>query len=264
MKEGKRLLKIVLILTIVMGGLSVALLYISAARETNNNNYISIDLMTMKLVQLEEPKEGDPIAVIDTTLGEVKIVLYPEHSPNAVKNFTELAKNGHYNNTYIFDAQDGAFCGGGAANKNGEISGGTDERIVRELHQDLWPIKGAVCMENTSFEQTFKEKILGGGTYYNGSRFRIINTISLSDEDKQTIRETTARTDLADAFINKGGIPNFSQQMTIIGQTYEGLEVVEKLADLESELTGKYKTPKDDVMIKSITIGTYSESGTEK
>lgn len=52
--------------------------------------------------------------------------------------------------------------------------------------------------------------------------------------------------------------------MTIIGQTYEGFDVVDALASLESEKTGSYKTPKEDVMINSITIGTYSSSEEEK
>lgn len=62
---------------------------------------------------------------------------------------------------------------------------------------------------------------------------------------------------LGEAFAENGGIPNFSQQMTVIGQTYEGLDVVEKLASLETENSGIYKIPKEDIMINSVKIDEY-------
>lgn len=256
MKDARRFIRFILILTIIMGGLSLSLMYISRVRE-ENNTYITIDIDTMKLVQLEDPKEGDPIAVIDTTLGEIKVVLYPQYSPNAVKNFTELAESGYYDNTYVFDAQDGAYSGCGAKSKNGSTGDGTNERIARELSQDLWPFRGAVCMMNTEYSRTLKEKILGGGTYYCGSRFDILNSIKFTEDISSELKESSPSQELAEAFISKGGIPNFSQQMTIIGQTYEGFDVVDKLASLEYDGTSQYNEPIDDIMIKSVHIDTY-------
>ena len=112
---------------------------------------------------------------------------------------------------------------------------------------------------NTTLDKTFKEKILGGGTYYNGSRFMVLNTVEFNDEFKKELKEVSESQMLADAFIEKGGVPNFSQQMTVIGQTYSGFDVVEKLASLETEDKGSYKFPVEDIMINSITISTYSE-----
>lgn len=263
MANGKRFMKMILLMTLLMGMFSLSIMLFSKARE-DNNTYIVINPNTMELVQLKKPQEGDPIAVIDTTLGEVRIRLYPEYSPDAVKNFTELAEKGYYDNTYIFDAQDGAYSGCGSAEKNGSTGKDSNERVKRELNQDLWPFRGAVCMLNTEYERSFKEKIFGGGTYYCGSRFLLINSIQFTDEVASELREASTSETLAEAFIEKGGLPNLSQQMTIIGQTYEGFDVVDALASLESEKTGSYKTPKEDVMINSITIGTYSSSEEEK
>lgn len=261
MNEGKRLLKVILILTLVMGGLTIGLLYAEGQR-VKNDTYITVDPGTMKLIQLEEPKNGDPIAIIDTTEGEIRIVLYPEQSPEAVKNFTKLANDGYYDNTYIFESREGTYCGGGTPAKNGSVGKGTNERIKRELHQDLWPFRGAVCMVQTDYVRTFKQKVLGGGTYYNGSRFYILNSIDFTDDIISDLRENSVSQELADAFVEKGGIPNFSQQMTIIGQTYEGFDVIERLSSLEGKKTGKFFTPTEDVMIKSVTISAYTdESG---
>ena len=60
-----------------------------------------IDMSTLELVQTQEPENGDPIATIKTSLGDIKVVLYPEYAPNAVKNFTDLAESGYYDNTYV-------------------------------------------------------------------------------------------------------------------------------------------------------------------
>ena len=79
MKKHRGLLKFVIAASAVLFVGTVLLLYLSAKR-AENDQYIHIDPETMKLVQLEEPKEGDPIAIVDTTLGEFRFVLYPEQA----------------------------------------------------------------------------------------------------------------------------------------------------------------------------------------
>ena len=126
MKDARRLIRVILILTIFMGALSLGLMILSDQREKNNKSIV-IDVDTMKLVQLEAPKEGDKIAIVDTTLGEIRFVLYPDYSPKAVENFVKLAESGYYDNTYVFDAQDGAYAGYGAKEKDGSAGNDTDE-----------------------------------------------------------------------------------------------------------------------------------------
>ncbi|MBP3250440.1 MAG: peptidylprolyl isomerase [Ruminococcus sp.] len=262
MKKTSGLLRLVIILCLVMGGLSLILLTLSSIRE-KNETYITIDTDTVKLIQLDPPKKGDPIAIVDTTVGQFRMVLYPEQSPKAVENFIELAQSGYYDGTYVFNSDSGAYSAAGAPQKNGNLPQGYDqsrELIPRELSQDLWPFKGAVCVLNTTIDRTLKQKILGGGQYYNGSRFAVINTIEMTDEIKEGLRSGQETGNIvAEAFIQKGGIPNFAQQMTVIGQTYEGMDVVEALASLETENNGVYKVPKEDVKILAVTISAYSE-----
>ena len=255
--KRNHVVRLVLIFTIIMGISSLTVMLGGVMRE-RNNSYITIDPETMDLVQLKEPEEGAPIAVMDTTLGEIRFVLYPDRSPNAVANFTELANSGYYNNTFIFHSESGVYSMGGAPNKDGSAKDDSHERVERELNQDLWPFKGAICVMNTTVKQSLKDKILGGGTYYNGSRFLILNTVEFTEEFNKELRESSESEKLADAFIEKGGVPNFSQQMTVIGQIYSGMEVAEKLAGLETKSGGAYNFPVEDVMINSVTIGKYS------
>lgn len=258
------LLKLVLVLTLIMGLLTVFFLFTSV-KQAENNVYITIDPDTVEFIQLEPPKAGDTIAIVDTTLGEFRFVLYPEQSPNAVRNFIELAQSGYYDNTYVFSSESGAYSAMGSKLKNGEMPEGYDksrELVERELNQNLWTFKGAVCALNTTVDRSFKEKILGGGTYFNGSRFAVLNTIEFDDETKKAILESSENEKLNQAFIDNGGIPNFAQQMTVIGQTYEGMEVVEALSNLETESSGIYNIPKEDIMINSVVISEYtSENG---
>lgn len=258
MIKKNHVVRLVLIFTLIMGVSSLVIMLSNtlAARQTA---YITVDPNTIKLIQLDGPKEGDPIAIVDTTLGEYRFVLYPEQSPNAVENFMSLAREGYYNGTYVFHSEDGVYSAAGAPNKDGSARDNSHELVKRELHQDLWPFKGAVLAMNTTLDKTFKEKLLGGGTYYNGSRFMVLNTVEFNDEFIKELKEVSESQKLADAFIEKGGVPNFSQQMTVIGQTYSGLDVVEKLANLKTENKGSYKFPVEDVMINSVTISTYSD-----
>jgi peptidyl-prolyl cis-trans isomerase B (cyclophilin B) len=194
MKKLSGLTKFFVILAVVFGVSTVFLLYANS-QQAENNTQVEINPDTMKLIQLEPPKDGDKIAIVDTTLGEFRFVLYPEQSPNGVKNFTELAEMGYYDGTYVFNSDSGAYSAAGSKLKNGEMPEGYDvdrELVQRELHQDLWPFKGAVCLTTSTVERTFSEKLFGGGKYYNGSRFAIINTINFDEETKKRIRKGCA------------------------------------------------------------------------
>lgn len=251
--------KTLIIMLLIAGFITLGMMLLEDVRK-NNDTYVTIDVNTMELVQLQPPEEGDPIAIIDTTLGEIRFVLYPEYSPNAVKNFTELADSGYYDGTYFYNSDSGVYSSAGSKQKDGAYSSGnSSERIERELNQNLWSFKGAVCCATTDIDRTFTQKLLGGGKYYCGSRLNFLNTIEFTDELKQQMTASGTNEQLTQAYIEHGGIPNFAQQMTVIGQVYQGMDVVEKLAALESQNNGNYKIPKDDIMIISAKTDIYSD-----
>ena len=98
----------------------------------------------------------------------------------------------------------------------------------------------------------------------NGSRFALLNTIEFDDDTIKEMRDSSEYQDVTDAFIKKGGIPNFSQQMTVIGQTYEGIEVIEAITAADSENNGHFNVPKEDIKINSVVISQYSPENSEK
>ena len=47
--------------------------------------------------QLEAPQSGDTIAVMDTSMGTIKMRLFPDEAPKTVENFIGLANKGYFN-----------------------------------------------------------------------------------------------------------------------------------------------------------------------
>lgn len=221
-----------------------------------------IDMSTLELVQTQEPENGDPIATIKTSLGDIKVVLYPEYAPNAVKNFTDLAESGYYDNTYVFNSEPGVYFGAGSPNKNGDLNKDNEQAALeyeQELHQNLWPFKGALCSLTTSEEGGFWKKFKGESKILNGSRFAVLNSVEFTEDLKKELLESDKNTTLAEAFIEYGGCPSLSQKITIFGQTYEGFDVIDKLTSLEiTDSEDGTKIPVEDIMIETIEIGTYS------
>ena len=57
------------------------------------------------LLQFELPQEGDEIVVIHTSMGTLKVMLFPEVAPKAVENFVTHAKEGYYNGLKFYKVQ---------------------------------------------------------------------------------------------------------------------------------------------------------------
>ncbi|MBR3630275.1 MAG: peptidylprolyl isomerase [Oscillospiraceae bacterium] len=231
----------------------------------SNQGYTYIDPDTLKLVQTEEIPQGAPTAVITTTKGEIRCVLYPEYAPQTVAQFERLAEAGYYNDTYVFEAKNDVYFAAGAKNALGDLPDGAteaQERIPRELHQDLWPFRGALCSMTTATDTSFTKRLFKTEEKYTGSRFMLLGTVDFSDEQfLQEFREASASSVLADTFLSWGGVPNFSQQVAVFGQTYAGLDVIDAIcaAPLQAEHTGGYTPPQEDIKILTVTISSYGE-----
>lgn len=233
----------------------------------SNQGYAYIDADTLELVQTEEIPEGAPTAVITTSFGEIRAVLYPAYAPQTVAQFIRLAEEGYYDNTLVFEAKSGIYFAAGSKDSGGRLPDAAteeQEKLPRELHQNLWPFRGALCSLNTSVDSSFTKRLFKTETYYTGSRFMVIDSVDFSDEAfVQEFREASGSELLADTFIERGGVPNFSQQMTVFGQVYAGLDVMDAIchAELsEVENVNGYTPPTEDIYIESIVIATYGEA----
>ena len=97
--------------------------------------------------QFTTPASGDIIAIFDTSLGEVRAVLYPDAAPMAVYNFVGLARSGYYDNTTIWRSEYGFAVQGGDATGTG--TGGStiwsNNPYPLEADAGLKHYAGALC-----------------------------------------------------------------------------------------------------------------------
>ena len=211
------------------------------------------------LIQLDAPKEGDPIAVMHTDAGDMTYVLYPNEAPRTVSNFCTLAKQGYYDGSYVFRVEQDVFFSAGAPNADGTVPDpdAASEHIPRELSAKLWPLRGALCALTTKANTGFFRTLTGRQEYFTGSRFLVANTIEMTDEIRKGMlseNNNEAQDLVANAFLDHGGIPNYSQQITVFGQLTDGYDILDAITS--AALTGEQNAmrPKDDIRILSIEI----------
>ncbi len=232
----------------------------------SQQGYHYIDPETLELVQTEEIPDDAPVAVIQTSLGEIRAVLYPEYAPNTVSQFISLAEKGWYDNTCVFEAKQDVYFAAGSADTSGTVKTPpvfeNQERVPMELHQNLWPFCGALCAMTTSKDTSFSKRLFKSETSYTGSRFLFLNSVDFSDQEfVSQFREASGSEMLADTFLRLGGVPNFSQQMTIFGQAYAGLDVIRQITavPLSEENPQGFTPPAEEIKIISVTISSYSQ-----
>ena len=261
MYKKKSKARILIPIIVILALISIAWFAYSVYMSRSTRNVIDLD--TLELVQLEDVKDGDPICIIHTSEGDISAVLYPEYAPETVKNFTELAEKGYYDNTYIYDIVKGTYFAAGAPNKSGAVDVNKDsgnEEIPLEYSQNLWPFRGAIYSCTTKVEKGFFKTLLNQAERFGGSRFGICNSIEMTDEIKKGLTSESSKKEIGEAFVEKGGVPNFSQQMTIFAQTYDGFDVIDKITSEMTESETNYNSfyqPKDDLKILSIEISEY-------
>jgi peptidyl-prolyl cis-trans isomerase B (cyclophilin B) len=168
-----------------------------------------------KFMQTAMPSGGDMIAVLTTNHGVMKAVLFESHTPETVKNFTELAKADKYDGTVFHRViKNFMIQGGDFENRNGtggHSYKGPGTMFEDEFHPDLSNIRGALSMANR-------------GPKTNGSQFFIVHAEETSWLDGKH---------------------------SVFGQVFEGLEVLETIANAE---TGFGDKPVKDIVLEDVEI----------
>lgn len=192
--------------------------------------------------QTRAPQQGDTVATMKTTLGDIKILLFPDAAPKAVENFVTHAKNGYYNGIIFhrvipdFMIQGGDPTGTG---RGGESIWGRS--FEDEFSVDYHNIRGALSMANA-----------GPGT--NGSQFFIVQAKEVDGGLISQMEQLSDRgfpADCVEDYKQLGGTPWLDFKHTVFGQVVEGMETVDAIADVE---TGYADKPIEDVSIIGIEI----------
>jgi cyclophilin family peptidyl-prolyl cis-trans isomerase len=94
----------------------------------------------------EEP-QGNPIAIIATTEGTIKVELYEDLVPITVENFIDLANEGFYDGLVFHRIGDGFMIQGGAYDT--DKTPHSSDQIEFESHPDVKHVDGAISMAST-------------------------------------------------------------------------------------------------------------------
>ena len=192
--------------------------------------------------QIRQPQQGDKIAVMKTTLGDIKILLFPDAAPKAVENFTTHAENGYYNGIIFhrvipdFMIQGGDPTGTG---RGGESIWG--KSFEDEFSVDYHNIRGALSMANA-------------GPSTNGSQFFIVQAKEVDSGLISQMEQLSDRgfpAECIEDYKALGGTPWLDFKHTVFGQVIEGMDVVDSIATVK---TGFGDKPLEDVVINGIDI----------
>ena len=185
-----------------------------------------------------EVAANEALVVMNTTLGSIKIKLFPEFAPKTVENFLTHAENGYYNGIIFHRVIEDFMIQGGdptGTGMGGESIWGNS--FEDEFSMKLFNLKGALSMANA-----------GPGT--NGSQFFIVHASDVPSSADQ-MKKGGWPDEIADAYAAQGGTPHLDQKHTVFGQVVEGMDVVDKIAKVKK---GRQDKPVEDVSIESIEI----------
>lgn len=228
----------------------------------------SIDPSTIEYIQLEQPKEGEDIAIVDTSMGEITVLLYTDEVPEIVQNFKDLVNRGFYDGQVVFHVEPaaGAVATGSSTPDGNGGDSNTGKPKKAEYSSNLWPFSGSVSMLCYEAGSIFKK------TNYYDSRFFFIGDIPVRDELVSEMKQYNFPAMMKNTFIQYGGVPQFGQYHSVFGKIISGMDVVDAILDLpltydsvdpynsEASTTQEQSAnnrPLEDVIINKITLSTY-------
>lgn len=198
--------------------------------------------------QMAMPEEGETVAIMHVkNFGDIKFKFFESVAPKAVENFLTHAKNGYYNGVTFHRVINEFMIQGG--DPEGTGMGGESiwgEGFGPELDLSLVPYRGSLCMAMSSLPNSI------------GSQF-FITQANYSADTAATMKRGGYPEELLEQYKKYGGALHLYMQYTVFGQVYEGMEVVDKIAKVETETSPQADKPVEDVVIESIDVITYSK-----
>ncbi|HBT63086.1 MAG TPA: peptidylprolyl isomerase [Ruminococcaceae bacterium] len=191
--------------------------------------------------QLDRPSKGDTVAIMHTSMGDISIRLFPDKTPKTCENFMTHAKNGYYNGLIFHRVIQDFMIQGGDPLGNG--TGGESiwgEPFEDEPNVELRNYCGALSMANA-------------GPNTNGSQFFIVQLASCPKQmlDQIALKDKRFPESVVQNYNKVGGTPWLDFRHTVFGQVYDGMDVVNAIANTP---TGRNDKPEQDVTIQSIEI----------
>ena len=218
---------------------------------------------------------------------DIKIRLFEQQAPTTVKNFIQLAKSGKYDGV-IFHRVINDFMIQTGDYENADGTGGKSAdggKFKDEFCDSLLNFRGSVAMANSGRDTNGSQFFINqksAESFANDGGFKIYeeNWKKIKSDIEQYKNDTTTLSQMFEYYktalyntdsINdtvkiyyeeNGGNPTLDGAYnagdyghTVFAQVYEGMNVVDAIAAVETDHKDK---PKEDVIIESVKIKTYS------
>ena len=181
--------------------------------------------------------------------GSCIVKLYNE-TPLHRDNFLKLVKEGYYNGTLFHRViKNFMIQGGDPDSKTAKPDtplgdGGPKYTIPAEFRDSLFHKKGVLAAARESDD-------INPTKASSGSQFYLVQGKIFTDEQLNIVETKRLKHKIPEwqrqVYKTIGGTPHLDQNYTVFGEIVEGLEMVDKIASLE---TGKNDRPKQDVIVE--------------
>ncbi|WP_424310674.1 peptidylprolyl isomerase [Carnobacterium sp.] len=224
-----------LLLLLAVAMMIYGFFYLIPNKQTNEgqieNEVIEVDYFPQLSSQIEKNEIG---ADLITSMGTISIKLFPDYAPKAVENFVGLSENDYYNDTIFHRVIEDFMIQGG----DPEGTGLGGESIWKkpfevEASDHLYHIRGALSMAKTNAPISI------------GSQFFIVQ----NQQDMSHSVSGSTPSEIVKTY-KKGGYPSLDESYTVFGQVINGMDVVDKIAAIE--------TTDNDLPTTAVTIETIN------
>ena len=192
------------------------------------------------------PKDKGADAIIETSYGVIKVKLYYS-TPKHKANFLKLAKEGYYNDLLFHRVISKFMIQGGDPNSRNAPAGamlgggGPSELIPAEIGAKHF--KGALAAARTGGPGNPEKKS-------SGSQFYIVQGDIINPAQLQMLasqKGITYTEEEQKKYSTLGGAPFLDGDYTVFGEVIEGLDVIDKIAAVQTDANNR---PFTDVKMK--------------
>ncbi len=169
------------------------------------------------------PKGGNPVVQLETSMGIIKVELYPEKAPITVQNFLVYVREGHYDGLIFHRVIKDFMIQGGGFTKDMKERRAQHPPIKNEADNGLRNDRGTIAMART-------------GVVDSATAQFFINTVN-------------------NDFLNHRGKTPQAYGYAVFGKVIEGMDVVDKIRAVPTGSTAGFQdVPRTPVTIVKATV----------
>ena len=222
--------------------------FVETARVLEDTVHLALPEAGIDFMELPREQLGGYQVVLDTDGGLIWLELWPEVAPNHVRNFLDLCATGFYDGLVFNRVIPGFMIQGGdpdsrnASKRKALGSGGPGYQIPAEFVDSLIHVKGALAAARRGGPGN-PEKMSSGSQFYivqgRGVTEDQLNVLEAQNDRRYTPEERQA-------YLQLGGTPFLDNEYTVFGMVVDGLEVIDKIAEVR---TLSRDVPRDPIAI---------------